>query len=104
MPLNINMDQSILEIERYYASKCDGNWEHHLGISIESTDNPGWILKFDDLPMDNTVLSPIVGQLLLNLNAQISTDGTAVRLFAPTLRECILASAILLIKSYKRET
>lgn len=24
---------------------CDGKWEHGSGISIETLDNPGWLLK-----------------------------------------------------------
>ena len=34
-------------IERWYRNRCDGNWEHQWGISIESLDNPGWRVKID---------------------------------------------------------
>lgn len=34
-------------IERWYASQCDGEWEHQNGIEIRSLDNPGWRLSFD---------------------------------------------------------
>jgi hypothetical protein len=26
----------------WFARHCDGDWEHDLGITIESLDNPGW--------------------------------------------------------------
>ena len=32
----------LLFIEKWYSSQCDGEWEHLNGISIETTDNPGW--------------------------------------------------------------
>jgi hypothetical protein len=28
-------------LEAWYASRCDGEWEHGYGISIETLDNPG---------------------------------------------------------------
>jgi hypothetical protein len=30
---------------RWYAAHCDGEWEHGGGISITTTDNPGWWVK-----------------------------------------------------------
>ena len=26
----------------WFARQCDGDWEHDLGIRIETLDNPGW--------------------------------------------------------------
>ncbi|MER8072588.1 immunity 53 family protein [Streptomyces sp. NPDC094034] len=34
-------------LQKWYASACDGDWEHSYGIRIETTDNPGWILIVD---------------------------------------------------------
>ena len=31
----------------WYASKCDGDWEHSYGITIDTLDNPGWTLTVD---------------------------------------------------------
>ena len=31
----------------WYASQCDGDWEHSYGLKIETLDNPGWILTVD---------------------------------------------------------
>ena len=35
------------ELQRWYASQCDGEWEHAYGVTIESLDNPGWRLTID---------------------------------------------------------
>lgn len=34
-------------LERWYASHCDGEWEHKNGVTITTLDNPGWRLRFD---------------------------------------------------------
>ena len=47
------------EIQIWYQSQCDGEWEHDYGIEIGTLDNPGWYLKVDltgthlsDIPFD----------------------------------------------------
>ena len=35
----------IREIEQWYSSQCDGDWEHGDGIKLHTLDNPGWRLK-----------------------------------------------------------
>jgi Immunity protein 53 len=39
MPLDI--------IDSCFKKMVNGEWEHHHGITIETTDNPGWIFKID---------------------------------------------------------
>ena len=34
-------------LERWFQSRCDGNWEHERGLSIQTCDNPGWWVKID---------------------------------------------------------
>jgi hypothetical protein len=42
------MSRDILsDLSRWYAHHCDGEWEHHHDIAIETTDNPGWWVKID---------------------------------------------------------
>ncbi|MEU8698389.1 Imm53 family immunity protein [Streptomyces sp. NPDC048680] len=41
------MNSSLKILQKWYASACDGDWEHSYGIRIETTDNPGWILIVD---------------------------------------------------------
>lgn len=32
-------------LQEWYASQCNGDWEHAYGISISTLDNPGWSFK-----------------------------------------------------------
>jgi hypothetical protein len=34
-------------LQEWYASQCNGDWEHTYGISISTLDNPGWSFKVD---------------------------------------------------------
>ncbi|WP_394813704.1 Imm53 family immunity protein [Streptomyces hazeniae] len=34
-------------MQSWYASNCDGEWEHEFGLKIATTDNPGWHIKID---------------------------------------------------------
>lgn len=38
---------TISELELWYASRCDGDWEHSYGVRIDTLDNPGWRLQID---------------------------------------------------------
>lgn len=31
-------------LTRWYASQCDGGWEHQNGVKLDTLDNPGWLL------------------------------------------------------------
>jgi Immunity protein 53 len=33
---------AISELQQWYLSNCNGDWEHSYGIKIETLDNPGW--------------------------------------------------------------
>jgi hypothetical protein len=32
-------------LSHWFASHCDGDWEHEVGIKIATLDNPGWSLN-----------------------------------------------------------
>lgn len=34
-------------LQSWYASQCNGAWEHSYGITIDTLDNPGWSFKVD---------------------------------------------------------
>jgi hypothetical protein len=41
-------DAEILEkLSKWYQAQCNGEWEHELGIVIDTIDNPGWMVKVD---------------------------------------------------------
>lgn len=35
------------DLQAWYASQCNGSWEHTYGVAIDTLDNPGWSLKID---------------------------------------------------------
>jgi len=35
------------KLSRWFAAHCDGEWEHDRGISITTTDNPGWWVRIE---------------------------------------------------------
>jgi len=39
------MQTPISVLEKWYLDRCNGDWEHSWGISIETLDNPGWMMK-----------------------------------------------------------
>ena len=41
------MVNAINKLQDWYSERCDGNWEHAHGISIETLDNPGWCVRID---------------------------------------------------------
>jgi hypothetical protein len=41
------MKSALVRLEEWYQRQCDGQWEHDHGLSVQSTDNPGWWVKVD---------------------------------------------------------
>jgi hypothetical protein len=37
----------LAEIQKWYASNCDGEWEEDYGVKIETMSNPGWLVVID---------------------------------------------------------
>lgn len=38
---------AFLLLEKWFANRCNGEWEQHYGVRIDSLDNPGWTLQID---------------------------------------------------------
>ena len=34
-------------MEQWYAAQCLGDWAHSKGVTIQTLDNPGWLVKVD---------------------------------------------------------
>ncbi len=47
MGATMSNGDTIKELQNWFRSQCDGEWEHQHGIKIESCDNPGWWVKID---------------------------------------------------------
>jgi immunity protein 53 of polymorphic toxin system len=45
--MNIPECGTLAGLCEWYAAQCDGNWEHELGVVIDTIDNPGWSVKID---------------------------------------------------------
>jgi hypothetical protein len=43
-------------LQDYFASCCNGDWEHGKGITIETLDNPGWSVE---ISLQGTVLESV---------------------------------------------
>lgn len=41
------MTSALSRVQSWYARQCNGEWEHHHGVSVQSCDNPGWWVKID---------------------------------------------------------
>jgi len=42
--MNINV---IAQLDDWFLSNCDGDWEHTYGVKIETASNPGWVVTID---------------------------------------------------------
>jgi len=38
---------AIERLQLWYASQCNGEWEHSHGVTIGTLDNPGWSVQID---------------------------------------------------------
>jgi hypothetical protein len=99
MMFNVDDKSAVNAVEAWFKKHCDGTWEHHLGMTIETTDNPGWVLTFKQLAISKHALADVIGELLREVDAQVGTDRTSVRVFAPSLQQVLVAAAVLIERS-----
>ena len=57
----------LADIQKWYASNCDGEWEHEFGLTVETMDNPGWSVTID---LDDTNLEGKEFQPIKNLQSE----------------------------------
>jgi hypothetical protein len=38
---------ALTDLQNWYHSQCNGDWEHSSGVEIGTMDNPGWSLTID---------------------------------------------------------
>jgi hypothetical protein len=50
------------DLAAWFQKQCNGDWEHHYGITIRSSDNPGWWVTIDlrGTPLENKDFPPVV--------------------------------------------
>lgn len=47
--------ENLTWLMRWFESRCDGSWESDFGVTIETVNNPGWMVRID---LDGTGLDP----------------------------------------------
>ena len=57
---------SLAELQAWYRSQCNDDWEHSYGVKIETLDNPGWSVTVDltETDLQDKVFSPVVRGLI----------------------------------------
>lgn len=50
------------KFQTWYNNQCDGTWEHQYGVSIDTLDNPGWVVLVDlvGTDMQSVQMEPII--------------------------------------------
>lgn len=92
----MSLSGAVSSIDSWFHSKCDGNWEHQAGITIETTDNPGWWMTFDNYSIESPILSELAADILREYGANVDMDGVSLRVFARSLNSCLQAAAAII--------
>ena len=50
------------KLTSWYSAQCNGDWEHSYGISIDTLDNPGWLVKVDltETDLETRIFIPVL--------------------------------------------
>jgi Immunity protein 53 len=73
----MGLDLSVIEqLEAWYATHCNGEWEHHHGVRIDTLDNPGWSVTID---LAGTPLAEVPFSEVKELNAETDWLRCVVR-------------------------
>jgi hypothetical protein len=69
---------SLSFLQTWYASCCDGDWEHGYGVRISTLDNPGWSVKINlaETPLDGTRLDRLITERTDDDWVHAWSDGT----------------------------
>jgi hypothetical protein len=48
-------------LQEWYMKQCNGFWEHAHGVTIETLDIPGWLVRIDlmETPLENEAMEPV---------------------------------------------
>jgi hypothetical protein len=115
---DIDQDHDPLDvIEKWFKGCCDGLWEHHSGLKLETTDNPGWLMTIDKL-IDESVFDDMSVEVRKRWGAEcVREQGTSkdyavslnpppvqiiklkqdkIKVYAVSLKDCVCAGAYIL--------
>lgn len=62
------MQNQLAWLEDWYATQCNGEWEHSYGVKIDTLDNPGWEITID---LNDTSLA---GHEMINMKVNRSEN------------------------------
>lgn len=50
------------KLTSWYSAQCNGDWEHSCGVSIDTLDNPGWLVKIDiaETDLESRIFVPVL--------------------------------------------
>ncbi|HEY4263266.1 MAG TPA: Imm53 family immunity protein [Schlesneria sp.] len=96
MPSRNAKESAVGELDRWFSNRCNGVWEHRYGMSIATTDNPGWLLTFNSLSVNSPSLQQTIDKLLRDYGAEVIVTEAVVKIFCRSLRGCLDAAAELL--------
>lgn len=56
--------EALGRLDRWFATMCNGDWEHTYGVTLQTIDNPGWMLEVEltDTPLVNRLFSEVKEQ------------------------------------------
>ena len=89
-------NSSIATLEDWYQSRCNGVWEHHFGVRIETCDNPGWLVTLKDLALPVKVIGEMQHSLRQQFGAEMTVEGQSVQVFCRRFDLCVIAAAMLI--------
>lgn len=79
---HLNINKNILD--DFYRLRCDGEWEHFYGFSMESCDNPGWLFKYTDPILIRLHHSPHYEKLIHKLSSKHQLEISFLILISPS--------------------
>jgi hypothetical protein len=71
-------------IDKWFAGRCDGVWEHHSGLKLETTDNPGWLMTIDEA-LDESVFNALSVEVRERWGAECVREQDRTRDYAVSL-------------------
>ena len=88
-------------VEEWFKRKCDGNWEHQFGVTLESTDDPGWAVTLD-MDMTPVDLDAVPGwREGAGSKVGVRMFDGKVRIWADSVFSCLNAAALLIIHEFR---
>ncbi|QDU82836.1 hypothetical protein Pla110_45990 [Polystyrenella longa] len=86
-----SVEDDLLALQAWYHYRCDGEWEHRYGLTIETCDNPGWQISFTDRPVSTRQQERIQQVLQQWPTGVLESDDTqtSLRLFDTDLSKVL---------------